>query len=344
MRSTLCETDLRQLDRARAAISEVDLTNASPGVLPLENFREVFRAPVVATHRMVPDGKSWTPEFFHHAGWHARHHPTYLAHLKTAASQLFAYDPLRPQRAQRNRVITLAPLYAKSPRSVRDFVDTFFPRIGLGGLDQLRTVICDGPMLLAWFGCYREEPFTDRESSMLAGLLPSLHRTLSIQRQLVDGNLAQQGLVVALDALGAPAFITTARARVVHANGAGRELLARDFSGTLGRVRSRLTGGRRDVPRFAARGSPAHHLVVLRDPTGALDAQVAAAIARWRLTSRQAEVLRLVVHGDANKAIAVKLGCSPRTVEIHVTALLRKTGFSSRSELIAGFWGDRYSS
>lgn len=51
------------------------------------------------------------------------------------------------------------------------------------------------------------------------------------------------------------------------------------------------------------------------------------------VTAREAEVLRLLVQGLANKVIAAELRVSPRTVEKHVESLLRKTNARSRTEL-----------
>ena len=51
------------------------------------------------------------------------------------------------------------------------------------------------------------------------------------------------------------------------------------------------------------------------------------------ITDREADVLRLVIDGLANKEIAAALGLSPRTVEKHVESLLRKAGARSRTEL-----------
>jgi DNA-binding CsgD family transcriptional regulator len=61
----------------------------------------------------------------------------------------------------------------------------------------------------------------------------------------------------------------------------------------------------------------------------------------WGLTRRQIAVLKLVVHGDANKEIAQALGCAENTVELHVTQLLRKADLPSRTRLIARFWSDQ---
>jgi DNA-binding CsgD family transcriptional regulator len=53
------------------------------------------------------------------------------------------------------------------------------------------------------------------------------------------------------------------------------------------------------------------------------------------VTAREADVLRLVAEGLANKEIATRLYLSPRTVEKHVESLLRKTGARSRTQLVA---------
>jgi DNA-binding CsgD family transcriptional regulator len=57
--------------------------------------------------------------------------------------------------------------------------------------------------------------------------------------------------------------------------------------------------------------------------------------AEGELTAREQEVLGLLREGLANKEIADTLGCAVRTVEFHVSNLLRKVGASSRLELVA---------
>jgi len=54
------------------------------------------------------------------------------------------------------------------------------------------------------------------------------------------------------------------------------------------------------------------------------------------LTAREREVLGLLAEGMPNKQIAKVLGISVRTVTVHVSNLLRKTGASSRTE--AALW------
>lgn len=52
------------------------------------------------------------------------------------------------------------------------------------------------------------------------------------------------------------------------------------------------------------------------------------------LTPREAEVLRLLAEGLANKAIAQRLDISEHTVKFHVNAILRKLDAQSRTEAV----------
>src|SRR5438309_1809058 len=52
-----------------------------------------------------------------------------------------------------------------------------------------------------------------------------------------------------------------------------------------------------------------------------------------QLTNREREVLRLIARGYAYKEIARQLEISVKTVETHVSAVLRKLQLSSRHEL-----------
>jgi FixJ family two-component response regulator len=52
------------------------------------------------------------------------------------------------------------------------------------------------------------------------------------------------------------------------------------------------------------------------------------------LTSRELEILPLVLEGQSNKDIARRLGISYRTIEIHRGRILRKTGVNNVLELV----------
>lgn len=72
-----------------------------------------------------------------------------------------------------------------------------------------------------------------------------------------------------------------------------------------------------------------------------MDAPGAEGWARFGLTAREAEVLAVVAEGLTNKEIAARLRLSPRTVEKHLEALLRKTATRSRTQLLALRLGGR---
>ena len=52
------------------------------------------------------------------------------------------------------------------------------------------------------------------------------------------------------------------------------------------------------------------------------------------LTKREAEIVRLVSQGLANKVVAEQLGVREGTVKIHLHSIYRKLRVSSRTELI----------
>lgn len=54
------------------------------------------------------------------------------------------------------------------------------------------------------------------------------------------------------------------------------------------------------------------------------------------LTSRELEILQLVITGKTNKAIASEIYISEKTVEFHLDNLYTKLGL--RSRMMAGIW------
>ena len=54
-----------------------------------------------------------------------------------------------------------------------------------------------------------------------------------------------------------------------------------------------------------------------------------------RLTPRQTEVLKAIAKGQTDKEIARALQLSPRTVEMHVAAVLKGLVCASRAEAVA---------
>ncbi|RZU66614.1 LuxR family two component transcriptional regulator [Microterricola gilva] len=72
------------------------------------------------------------------------------------------------------------------------------------------------------------------------------------------------------------------------------------------------------------------------DAFGVVSGEVAATDEELdRLSVREQEVMRLIARGYAYKEVASDLFISPKTVETHVSAVLRKLQLSSRHELTA---------
>jgi DNA-binding NarL/FixJ family response regulator len=57
------------------------------------------------------------------------------------------------------------------------------------------------------------------------------------------------------------------------------------------------------------------------------------------LSPRERQIVTLILRLQTNRAIAAELRCSIKTVEYHVSNILRKTGAESRTELIVRVMG-----
>ncbi|MBX3208901.1 MAG: helix-turn-helix transcriptional regulator [Labilithrix sp.] len=250
------------------------------------------------------------------------------------------WNAVCPEPEQRNRAVSVVELLGwEGLRAPPVYVEAVAPH-GLGDRDQLRALVCDGPSLLGWVGAFRPTPFTAREVRLFDSLVPALQQRLSMERQLEDAPAVLAMLGAALEAIPGAAYVIRGRS-IAHANAMGRAVLDADPVVRRSELLAFVDGHRREgvsVMPIASRGSAEHVLVVDRRSRADTSAALRDAQLRWGLTPRQLEVLGELVRGEPNKTIAVTLGCSERTVEIHVTALLRKAGSSSRSELVARFW------
>lgn len=158
----------------------------------------------------------------------------------------------------------------------------------------------------------------------------------------VTMSLEHAALAAALEALGAPAFVIDDAGGVLHANDAGHrahrerpDLMAADLRRapqTIGSAFARF-----NMTRISFGGTRGHFLAVMNG-AAAQDARVERAARVMRLTARQRDVLRHLVVGHSNKHIASELSCSPGTIELHVSAILKKAGVISRAEVVAKFW------
>lgn len=69
-------------------------------------------------------------------------------------------------------------------------------------------------------------------------------------------------------------------------------------------------------------------------PMPSQEERLHAFIQKHELSSREIEVLNLIIEGASNGEISAKLFISENTVKFHVRNILKKTGCSNRTELI----------
>lgn len=151
--------------------------------------------------------------------------------------------------------------------------------------------------------------------------------------------ISSAALGASLEAIPSPAFVVRLPSTILYANTRGRALLSAEWDRTLGLIRATTPPPRGPV-RFPIPSAPDHNLVVIRDLERDALSRLDSITLRWGLTPRQSAVLALVAQGESNRTVATRLGCSEKTVELHVSALLSKTRCVSRSQLVASFWTD----
>ena len=145
--------------------------------------------------------------------------------------------------------------------------------------------------------------------------------------------------------LEAPAFVVDSVGAIRLMNDAAARLLERDGERTRTRI-EQLVGDRSAerpldldyVTEVVSANEEKSLLVVLVNRHRVGFFELRAAAERWCLTAREAEVVALVAEGLANKSIAQRLGAAPRTIEVHMTSILRKARAESRAKLVALFW------
>lgn len=171
--------------------------------------------------------------------------------------------------------------------------------------------------------CESAEAFLAAPDAQRAGCLVLDMRMPGMSGIELQAELARRGMDLPIVFLTAHGDIP----QTVQAMKAGAEdFLTKPVDGAvlLERVQAALVRGRADRERQAARAHARTRLAAL--------------------TEREREILALAVAGCANKEIARQLGISFRTVELHRSRILRKTGAETLLELAqlaaaAGFSG-----
>jgi DNA-binding CsgD family transcriptional regulator len=341
-------TVLRKLDAAdhravRALVDAIGRLSDTPILDTLTaELPSLLGAEMGGAYRIGLDGPSWHLDFFHGSGFPPNFGATFaqFAAASPSTAMTNGYDALRPPRTQRNVAVDPIALVGREAVPKLPMTRHVLGPHKVDRHNQLRVLVCDGPHLLAWVGVLRRETFGARERGMLGAIARPLVGRLLLDRRLRDQEVRAKGFDAALEALSVAAFLVHGQHTLVHANAIGRALLD---SGSID-VPARMRAGRLGVDPtvtvipLTGRSLESYTLVVIAQPAPGLELRIERAARAWGLTARHRDVLRCLVLGEANKTIAERLGLSVVTVEVHVSAILRKARVDSRAELVARFW------
>ncbi len=347
--SRVCETIARMRKSERLVELRRELIRYQPhrglAIEPiLEEIRELFRAHNAILYQPEPYEHGWDLEFSAWVGPDAQArragHRGLVQASPVAAPRFAAYDPLLVQPAQRNRCLTVNGLI-ELEASAAERHKAVWRVIDGKREDQLRVLVCHGPRMLGWFGIVRDAPFSDVERQRLQSLVAALRARLQSDRAARSAATSQAVLDQVLKALPDAAFIFNRFGRLEWCNSLAEELLEGPVVAQEG-VRALFEAVRvgRGHPEYSitsldAPGCRGYKLATRAAAFATAAALVAQACRAWRVSRVQARVLERLAIGESNKQIAAALACAEVTIERHVTSLLRASGASSRTGLLA---------
>lgn len=370
--SRLSERDKRRADEAAEALRAFSQGPGSAAERALLVLKELLGTENIAAYEAVPDDGGAR------VAWHAargmpardndfRHHLS--AFFERASAGLSHFDANLVQVKQRNRAVTL-PLQkwckGKEPEQIAHEMTAYAPSLGLpkerltevattswtldqglGRLGihdadhQLRLVLCDGPKMLGLFASMQEMNFEERQRLLLQRVAPVLREQLLAEARVGGLALGDAAALEALEHISSAAFFLDDTGRVAHANAIGKARLDEED----GALRNALAEAVRGVslpngvlltrlPGF----TPPVYLACVRAAGDRLRLGQERARARWGLSPRETEILGPIAAGLSNREIAHRLAASERTVELHVSSVLRKACADSRSQLVFDLW------
>jgi DNA-binding NarL/FixJ family response regulator len=147
----------------------------------------------------------------------------------------------------------------------------------------------------------------------------------------------RQLLQAAIEEIPLPAFVVDSAGGLSMTNAGGHELCTRrpETSAAIAAALRSETNQLGLASCGRVDGPLGLQLLVAREASDIRARVAKEASRRWALTPRQAQVLSELVLGRGNKDISRKLECSPKTIELHVSAILEAAGAASRSELLS---------
>jgi len=266
--------------------------------------------------------------------------------FRTQEGRVSGFDPRAPAPSGRNRLVTVPvssswmlrhgvppPLRRTISAPTEEGVELVLRPTGFD-MPTSRILVCEGPSLLAYVGAFDTSGFRHGQPAVLTRLVAPLVRRLRLERRLEEANIHALGIEAALEHLPMAAFVVSRRGRILAGNRIGRACIEGDRA-----IHSALTSINGPDPSIfdvtpLATGTTTHHLAVRRCHDPRAEPKLAAKARLWSLTRRETEVARWILRGTTNHAIAAELGCSVKTIEHHVSSILRKGGLENRASMI----------
>lgn len=341
----LSRAELDRVDEITARLDTLHVGERSVVAELVPAVRSLLGADNAIFYSLAERSHGWSVDRWHHDGDVMHVRDRLKSAVASSSGVIVFYNPRAPEPWMRNRVIEVTRQIERieGPGSWMDWSvckDVFRPA-GMARHKHLRVLLCDGADLLGWLGTLVPEMPDQHHFRLLSALVPAFQRRLMLERRLFETPDTASALEVALDRIGAPAFIVNARGVIREANPAARVLLderrAEVFAAIDDARKARPNPLRIELTPITANGEPNAWLAVLRGdaPDTRIELALARASSLWTLTPRQRTVLEQIVHGDSNVTIAANLDVSVRAVELHVTALLDRAGVDNRAALVA---------
>ncbi len=251
-----------------------------------------------------------------------------------------SYNPLRPEPAQRNAVLTKAAILRVTGLATGPVVAEVYAKFGIAHHDTLRVLVCEGASLLGYLAFFQANDFDLRQQRVLRHLVPAIRRRLSCERLMSGARSTRLLLDAAMDEITGAAFVVSDRGVVLEVNRVGQLWLERN--GLTGRRALRdavvspdlRTARSFRVTKVASAGVSPRYLVVEAATVGGLQVVRSAGV-RWGFSRREIDVLASLAEGVSTRTIAAELAIAERTVEAHLTSMFEKAQVETRGELVA---------
>lgn len=238
----------------------------------LAQLRELAQVEAIVCASPMQTTSGWALDWFHADDLEnaSRLRRLLASYLVRADGAYGWFVPQTPERDQRNVLVDLQQRIPEEEfQASRICLEVLRP-LQLHRHHVIRSLICDGESLLAWFGVFHPEPLSAPQYALLEGALPTLQRRLARERQLEVAPLLDAALaaLTALDDIAAPAFVVASSGRIFEVNDGARAMLATKRTEVLRSIAAALAHETASVPidltALDGYGAADHWLAVVR--------------------------------------------------------------------------------